>query len=153
MLVRHWASNLSNSAMIAALVLAPVVAAAGDTGMNDQIAISDSITRMLNAIDALDWTGVRGEFADTVDVDYTSLAGGQPATIAADQLMTTWQGLLPGFEATQHLTGPIRAEVAGSVGTAYTSVRGYHYIKGAPGGEVWMVAGTYTMRMVRQAGA
>jgi hypothetical protein len=57
MLIRRWSSGLSNLAMIGALVLAPVVAAAGDAGMNDQIAISDSITRMLNAIDALDWKG------------------------------------------------------------------------------------------------
>lgn len=117
--------------------------------MNDSIAISDLITGMLHAIDALDWPGVRAAFADTVRVDYTSLAGGAPATVSADQLMATWQGLLPGFDATQHLIGPVRCTIDGVNAEAHTHVRGYHRIADAPGGPVWMVAGHYTFALVR----
>src|SRR5690606_9142357 len=46
--------------------------------MNDYIAIQDLITRLLFAVDALDWAGVRAAFADEVEVDYTSLFGGSP---------------------------------------------------------------------------
>src|SRR5690606_34429994 len=75
--------------------------------MNDYIAIQDLITRLLFAVDALDWAGVRAAFADEVEVDYTSLFGGSPERLPADELVTRWQGMLPGFAATQHQTGPI----------------------------------------------
>lgn len=118
----------------------------------DKIEISDCVTLMLQAIDALDWNGVRVCFADRVLVDYTSLFGGQPADMLTDDLLKSWRGLLPGFEATQHMTGPVVASVSGSNATAETHVRGYHHIKGNPGGEMWMVAGHYTLGMKKQDG-
>jgi hypothetical protein len=68
---------------------------------------ADVLPRMLHAIDALDWPAVRAAFAEQVRVDYTSLSGGEPETLPADDLVARWQGLLPGFDATQHMTGPV----------------------------------------------
>jgi hypothetical protein len=45
------------------------------------------LTRMLHAIDARDWDGVRAEFAEEVATDYTSLWGGEPATVSVDDLL------------------------------------------------------------------
>lgn len=47
---------------------------------------ADTLTRMLHAVDRLDWDGVRACFAGQLRVDYTELNG---------------------FDATQHLTGPV----------------------------------------------
>ena len=113
-------------------------------------AISTPIIRMVHAIDRLDWDGVRREFADTVEVDYTSLAGGKPETLSADRLMERWQGLLPGFEATQHLLGPFATNIRETSATVETHVRGYHYISNISEGNVWMVAGTYNFRLEQQ---
>ena len=71
--------------------------------MDATTAITNPIVRMIHAVDQLDWPAIRHEFADTVDVDYTSLVGGEPETMPTEDLMERWQGLLPGFEATQHL--------------------------------------------------
>ena len=112
--------------------------------MNDVREISDLIARMLLDIDRLDWAGVRRTFAARVQVDYTSLFNGSPTEQDADELIATWTGLLPGFDATQHLVGPIVVNANNGSITAETSVRGYHVVSGAPGGTVWMVAGVYT---------
>jgi SnoaL-like protein len=114
--------------------------------------IQDRIAAMLNAIDRLDWTAVRAAFAATVAIDYTSLFGGSAETLAAAALIERWRGLLPGFDATQHLIGPVIVAGSGERATAETQVRGYHHLSGAEGGPVWMVAGRYRLAMERRGG-
>ena len=48
---------------------------------------ADVITRMLHAIDRLDWVTVRNSFADEVATDYTSLWGGEPERLPVDELV------------------------------------------------------------------
>lgn len=118
--------------------------------MSDDQTAQRVVTQLLFAIDQLDWTGVRATFADQVEIDYTSLFGGSVERLTADALIQRWQGLLPGFEATQHVTGPIILTAnEGSHATAETHVRGYHYAQG----EVWMIAGHYVMKLERAAEA
>jgi len=116
-------------------------------------AASDVFTRMLHALDLRDWQHVRDAFADHVDVDYSSLFGVAPATMSSDDQIGAWRSFVGAFDATQHITGPfVVAERQGDV-LACTSVRGYHRIAGAPGGDTWMVAGIYQARFVhRRAG-
>jgi hypothetical protein len=101
--------------------------------------MTDVLVDLVHAVDTLDWKGVREAFADRLALDYTSLFGGEPADLAADELVERWQGLLPGFTATQHLLGPVRT--AGDELQAH--VRAYHRIEDAPGGPLWIVAGHY----------
>src|SRR5262245_33333601 len=114
--------------------------------------IQDVVARMLGAIDRLDWDAVRAAFAATVAVDYTALFGGSAETLAAEVLLERWRGLLPGFEATQHLIGPVIVDGDGATATADTPVRGYHHVAGAEGGPVWMAAGRYRFAMERDDG-
>ena len=100
---------------------------------------ADALIDLVHAIDRLDWPGVRAVFADRLTLDYTSLNGGEPEDLAADELVARWQGLLPGFEATSHLLGPVR--VHGDRLEAH--VRAYHRIADAEGGPLWRVAGHY----------
>ena len=115
--------------------------------------IQHRIATMLNAIDLLDWSTVRTAFAPTVAVDYTSLFGGSAETLAVDTLLERFRGLLPGFDATQHLIGPVMVtEHAGGTVTAEAQARGYHHVAGAEGGAVWMAAGRYRFPMERRDG-
>ena len=63
--------------------------------METTTAITTPIIPMIHAVDQVDWPTVRHGFADTIDVDYTSLVGGDPETMPADKLIERWQGLLP----------------------------------------------------------
>jgi hypothetical protein len=111
---------------------------------------ADTFTLMLHAIDARNWDGVRQAFADRIDMDYSSLFGVPAATISGDDQVAEWRAFAGAFDATQHITGPIITiqNPDGNV-TAHTHVRGYHRITGAPGGEIWMVAGHYDVRLVK----
>jgi hypothetical protein len=115
---------------------------------------ADVVTAMLGAIDELDWDALRACFASTVDTDYTSLWGGEPETLPIDDLIGRWQDLAHGYDATQHLTGPILTRPAGQDrATCTTTVRGYHHLVEGESRGTWMVAGRYTMDLTRQAGS
>jgi hypothetical protein len=117
------------------------------TAVNDAAPTSgaETVTRLLHAVDRLDWAQVRDCLADQVAVDYTELFGGEAETLGADELIARWRGLLPGFDATQHLTGPVLLTRDGRPGVrADTHVRAYHYL----GGETWGVHGHYVARVV-----
>jgi len=62
-----------------------------------------------------------------VVADYTLLWGGEPERLPSTELVSRWQRLLPGFDATQHLIGPVvvtRADEHSA--TCATAVRAYH---------------------------
>lgn len=105
-------------------------------------------TRMLHAVDALDWTEVRACLAEEVRTDYTELFGGEVETVSGDDLAARWQAVFPGFDATQHLTGPCVFEAGGPGGRLRTHVRAYHQIAGAQGGAIWAVHGHYVVSLI-----
>jgi SnoaL-like domain len=115
---------------------------------------ADVLTRLLHAIDALDWAGVRDALAGEILVDYSSLSGGEAETLSADDLIARWRSLLPGFDATQHLTGPVLVTNDGGPGVrADTHVIGYHRLDEAERAQTkqaqsWVVHGHYTARLV-----
>jgi SnoaL-like protein len=114
---------------------------------------TDVFTAMLHAVDTLNWETVRRCFAAEIATDYTSLWGGEPETLTVDDLVGWWQPFATGFDATQHLTGPIaltRADHQGATGV--TTVRAYHHIAGDDGdAHTWMVAGHYQIGLIRGA--
>jgi hypothetical protein len=108
----------------------------------------DTFTRMLHAIDARDWDGVRCAFVDTIEMDYSSLFGAPAARVDADTQIAGWRQFAGAFDATQHITGPVIVELTGAGATARTNVRAYHRLQGEPGGDIWMVAGHYKVALV-----
>jgi hypothetical protein len=114
----------------------------------DTTGAGETFTRMLHALDAKNWPGVRREFADTVDVDYRSLFGAPPARVDADQQVDGWRQFAGAFDVTQHITGPVVVTASSDGAIAETHVRAYHRLQGEPGGDVWMVAGHYTIKLI-----
>lgn len=102
---------------------------------------ADVLTRMLHAIDRLDWTTVRDSFTDRVHTDYTSLWGGEPGMTAIDDLIGQWREFMKGFGATQHLTGPL--SVSGD--RIETHVTAHHWRPET--GNAWVVHGHYIARI------
>jgi hypothetical protein len=112
----------------------------------------DAVASMLLAVDRLDWPAVRQSFADRVMVDYRSLNGAPAAEVNADDLIAGWRAVMPGFDATQHLVGPVVASRDGDGTRAETHVRAYHHVARAEGGDSWMVAGHYSIRLLERHG-
>ena len=107
-----------------------------------------ALVDLVHAIDRLDWAGVRAVLADELTTDYTSLFGGEVARQTGDELVGQWRGLLPGFDATQHLLGPVREHADGAAARVEAHVRAYHRL----GEDVWLVAGHYVAEVTRTDG-
>ena len=114
---------------------------------HDRLAVAETVTVLLHAVDRRDWDTIRNALADTVDVDYTSLSGGEPGSPTAEGLIGTWRELLPGFDSTQHLTGPILTKIKGGTAIATCAVTATH----ALGEARWVVGGHYEMRLTHRA--
>ena len=87
----------------AALLDGSIAAGAETISLEDRAAIIDTITDIAAGADRHQWDRVRGAFAGTVTLDYTSLWGGEPATQSGEAVIAQWSGFLPGFERTLHL--------------------------------------------------
>lgn len=149
--------------IVSALLAAPSARAQDErpaTFATDYVAIQDAVAAMLHAVDARDWGRVRAAFADTVYVDYTSLNGGEPSRQASADLVGGWEALLPGFDATQHLHGPLSVELDGDEARAVCAVTATHRLGGQTvagsanegDGAVWVVSGHYRMALRRSGG-
>lgn len=103
--------------------------------------MTDVLTRMLHAIDAVDMDTIRASFTDPVYTDYVSLWGGAAESTPLDKLIGQWEELLAGFGATQHQTGPIIERD----GILETHVTAHHW---RPSGQVWTVYAHYIARVV-----
>lgn len=104
----------------------------------------DALRRMLVALDRLEWDEARAYLADQVRVELISESGGEPETLAADDLIARWRGVLPGFDVTQYLASPpvvTDDEPAGSL--VDTDIAGYHHL----GDDFWTVYGHCTARI------
>ncbi|MER9252561.1 nuclear transport factor 2 family protein [Mesorhizobium sp. M0598] len=134
------------SAIMVSAISAPALSVPGTAlTVEDRIAIAEAIAGIGLYADLRDWNRVKSYFAASVTTDYTSLFGGKVATSDRDALVAQWQGLLPGFEATQHLITNITVEGAGNDAVARSHVRATHWI----GSRFWTVGGSYLHRLVR----
>ncbi len=118
----------------------------------EMIRIADAIDA---AVDAKDWPLARSLFTDEIRVDFTSLTGGEPATIPADGLISGWSSNLTAEKTSFHLRGNHRITFEGDDEAMMVS-HGYAWNRldrGAlpeNGGEaLWEVWGTYEHSFVR----
>jgi len=125
-----------------------------DHPLLSQLEIQTVVTRMLHAIDALDWQAFRAAFEPEIRLDFTSLFPGRPETISVDTLLSRWQPLAHGYDATQHLIGPVvLVRSDGRRATAEAHVHASHYLAEAEGGPLWIAAGHYEWTLQRRDNA
>ena len=112
----------------------------------EMVRIADTIDA---AVDAKDWALARSLLTDDIRVDFTSLAGGEPATIPSDALIAAWSGNLTAEKQSFHLRGNHRITFEDD-GSATMLSHGYAWNRmdrGAlpenGGDALWEVWGTY----------
>jgi SnoaL-like domain len=140
--------------------LAPVVAQPSDApatkavqGLMDELELQRIPTEVEIAVDRKDWSKARSYFAEMVRVDFTSLVGGEPATIPSDGLMQGWSGNLKGNKESLHMRSHALVAVNGDWATVYSNGYAYNRMPGAPdgSGDLWEVWGTYVHELNRTA--
>ncbi|UOQ69386.1 nuclear transport factor 2 family protein [Hymenobacter volaticus] len=113
--------------------------------------ITQAITAIFVGTDEHDWSRVQAAFAPQVLLDYTSMAGGEPARLTPEQIVTAWQALLPGFEHTHHQLGNFDVRLVNDrEATAFCYGTATHYLPQPTGSNVWTVVGTYEFHLVRE---
>lgn len=137
----------------ATIALADTPNLAGDPITADTLVDQAEMVRIADAIDAgvdaKDWDLTRSFLTDEITVDFTSLVGGESATIPADALIAGWSGNLTAEKTSFHLRGNHRVTFDGPDAATMVS-HGYAWNRmesGAlpeNGGEaLWEVWGTY----------
>lgn len=115
----------------------------------DELAVMRIATEIDVAVDRKDWPRARSFFADNVRVDFTSLVGGEPATIKSDDLITSWSGNLKGNKQSQHIRGGALVTLNGDKATVYSNGYAWNKMPGGTDGDLWEVWGNYIHDMER----
>jgi len=116
----------------------------------DGTEITNAVNRIAIMSDLRDWEAVRICFTGQVDVDYTSLAGGQPEAIAADALVKRWKSVFEStFKTTQHLLGSHSITVNGDTATCVSHFQARHVPLDSTK-DIWTLGGYYNHELVRQ---
>ncbi len=147
------------AAALLASTVTPAGNLAGDSVTPDSVAATMEIVRIADALDAAvdakDWRLARSFFTDQIEVDFTSLTGGEPAKIPADGLIEGWSANLTAEKTSFHLRGNHRVTWTDGQSATLLS-HGYAWNRlerGAlpenGGNPLWEVWGTYEHRFVR----
>ena len=110
----------------------------------DRIAIQDVMSNYAAGVDERDLKRYRRCFADDVVI----VGFGEGITEGADQWVSDVIGKLEVFGATQHMLGPVYAEIAGDHADVRTDVQALHYMANDPETTLTLWA-TYVTEMKR----
>lgn len=113
----------------------------------DKLQLLEAVNRFFMAVDNRDWEQVKTAMHPTILLDYTSMAGGEPATLTPEQITDSWKKLLPGFDATHHQLGNYIVETADEKANVLCYGTAAHYLKNDSGNHLWTVAGTYAIEL------
>jgi len=117
----------------------------------DQLAVRFVVDEIDNTCDAKDWEKCRSFFTDEVEVDFTSLAGGEPAKISADDLIEAWKTNLFAEKKTFHQRGNHRFEIEDDAATVFSKAYAFNLLESGEVAGLWEVWGNYTHKLVRGA--
>ncbi len=119
----------------------------------DQNDIQSVVHRLFINTDRKDWTAVQLCFDDSVLFDMTSLAGGQPALLAARDITAAWDHGLKDVPAVHHQAGNFLITVKGDKADVFCYGIAMHYLLGKPDPYTRTFVGSYDFHLVRRAGA
>ena len=113
--------------------------------MNDRNDIVDTITRLFWHVDHHDWDDAVGVFDQQVTLDYTSLQGGEPATLDATDVVAGWRAVFEAIDAHQHLVANHLVTVDRGAAVATAGFIATHQF----GGDTWTLGGDYRFDLRR----
>jgi SnoaL-like domain len=117
--------------------------------MSERRAIVELVDAIFDTVDAKDWDAAEALFDTEVLADFTSLNGGEPATITNTQLVDGWRQGLHAGKKSYHLVGHYRIAVAGDTGNAHVKGYAYNVLDDDLGGGMWEVWGAYDIPVRR----
>jgi hypothetical protein len=117
--------------------------------MSERGEIVETIVNLFVGTDDRDWTRVRHCFAPHVHFDMTSLAGGKPATLTPEQIVTGWAEGLKDVQSIHHQAGNFLVTLNGDEADAFCYATAYHYRPDPSGRNTRTFVGSYEFHLIR----
>lgn len=102
-----------------------------------------------DAVDAKDWEVCRAYFADEIYVDFTSLAGGEPERIPADNLVDAWRTNLYTDKPSFHMRTNHRISVDEDRAEVSSKAHALNILLRDRGSDLWETWGHYVHTLER----
>jgi hypothetical protein len=102
-----------------------------------------------NAVDAKDWHKCRRYFLDEIYADFTSLAGGSPGRMPADDLVRGWSTTLYADKKSHHMRTNHRISVDGARAEVFSKGYALNILERGTGSNLWEVWGDYVHTLER----
>ncbi len=103
------------------------------------------------ATDAKDWALCRRLFTDEIYADFTSLAGGYPGRMPADDLVGAWTTNLYADKLSHHMRTNHRISVDGDEAEVFSKGYALNILDRDAGSDLWEVWGNYTHTLSRSS--
>src|SRR5262249_38217240 len=118
----------------------------------DRAEISDCQLRYATGLDMRDWKLFRSCFADEIEVDFSSIFGGDgPRRVTGDRWAEAARRTISGLQATQHMITNHVITVDGDGATCIASLQARHHLPNDKGESSQTMYGYYTNHFVRTA--
>jgi len=115
--------------------------------VSDRLEISEVLYRYGHALDSRDWDMLREQvFAPDAVADF--LAHGIKDGV--EEIVELIAGVLTGLDVSQHLIATPIIDLEGDRATSRCYLQAQHVFEGAPGGDQFIVAGTYVDELERR---
>lgn len=111
----------------------------------DRLAIHDVLYRYAHALDDRDSQLLRTCFTEDAVCEVGATLRG------IDSIITFSEGVLSGFDVTQHLIANPRCTIDGDHAESVCDLQAQHISRGAPGGEYYVIGGRYDDSLRRTA--
>jgi ketosteroid isomerase-like protein len=115
----------------------------------DRMEITRIVDGIDNAVDAKDWEGCRAYFTDEIHADFTSLAGGSPGNMPADDLVGAWRTNLYADKLSHHMRSNHRITIDGDEAEVFSKGYALNILSRPNGSDLWEVWGNYTHTLRR----
>ncbi len=119
--------------------------------LEDRVAISETVINYARAIDTQNWDLYTSLFTDPVHIDFSE-AGMPAADLPRDAFVGFASKGLGGFDGLQHLSPNHVIEFDAEdpdLATCHSYMFAQHWLKDAPGGDLFIMRGRYVNRMRR----
>jgi SnoaL-like domain len=117
--------------------------------LSDQMEITRLVDEIDNAVDAKDWEKCRDYFTDEIYADFTSLAGGSPGNMPADDLVGAWSTNLYADKLSHHMRSNHRITIDGNRAEVFSKGYALNILRRPTGSDLWEVWGNYTHTLER----
>lgn len=111
----------------------------------EEAAVKTVVESVGTLADTGNFEALEALYAPEIEVDYTSLSGGEAEIKSPQALMAEWAGVLPGFDRTRHEISNIRVSGGNETATARADVVAEHWVDDL----FWRVEGDYVYKLAK----